>query len=175
MSITLWIPLRKEFLINIDKDDDLFINLYREFEKLFRSSNFEEITTSEIEVNSKRLSELKNKIHQLNAKNERYLVKYSADEKFVKIHKRVLDRIPDFPEVDLNEILVNLKNEIDDLLLRRFDIMDNESYFKNTIKPLAVEELENYNRTEIIDEVEFFTDLIVENYLFERRMNNNEW
>lgn len=166
--------LRKEFLINIDKDDDLFINLYREFEKLFRSSNFEEITTSEIEVNSKRLSELKNKIHQLNAKNERYLVKYSADEKFVKIHKRVLDRIPDFPEVDLNEILVNLKNEIDDLLLRRFDIMDNESYFKNTIKPLAVEELENYNRTEIIDEVEFFTDLIVENYLFERRMNNNE-
>lgn len=114
--------LRKEFLINIDKDDDLFINLYREFEKLFRSSNFEEITTSEIEVNSKRLSELKNKIHQLNAKNERYLVKYSADEKFVKIHKRVLDRIPDFPEVDLNEILVNLKNEIDDLLLRRFDM-----------------------------------------------------
>ncbi len=166
--------LRKEFLINIDKDDDLFINLYREFEKLFRSSNFEEITTSEIEVNSKRLSELKNKIHQLNAKNERYLVKYSGDEKFVKIHKRVLDRIPDFPEVDLNEILVNLKNEIDDLLLRRFDIMDNESYFKNTIKPLAVEELENYNRTEIIDEVEFFTDLIVENYLFERRMNNNK-
>lgn len=166
--------LRKEFLINIDKDDDLFINLYREFEKLFRSSNFEEITTSEIEGNSKRLSELKNKIHQLNAKNERYLVKYSGDEKFVKIHKRVLDRIPDFPEVDLNEILVNLKNEIDDLLLRRFDIMDNESYFKNTIKPLAVEELENYNRTEIIDEVEFFTDLIVENYLLERRMNNNE-
>ena len=61
------------------------------------------------------------------------------------------------------------------MLLRRFDIMDNESYFKNAIKPITVDELEKHNRTEIIDEVEFFTDLIVESYLFERRMNNNEW
>lgn len=166
--------MRKEFLVNIDKDDDVYINLFREFEKIFKSSNFEEITTNEIEVNSKKLVELKNKIHQLNAKNERYLIKYFGDEKFVRIHKRVLDKIPDFPEVDLNEILVKLKNEIDDLLLRRFDIMDNESYFKNTIRPLTVDELENHNRTEIIDEVEFFTDLIVENYLFERRMNSSE-
>ena len=60
------------------------------------------------------------------------------------------------------------------MLLRRFDIMDNESYFKNAIKPITVDELENHNRTEIIDEVEFFTDLIVESYLAERRMNNNE-
>ena len=62
------------------------------------------------------------------------------------------------------------------MLLKRYDIMDNESYFKNAIKPIAVEELENHNipETEIIDDVEFFTDLIVENYLAERMMNNNE-
>lgn len=166
--------VRKEFLINIDKDEDLYMNLYREFENLFRSSNFEDITTDEIEINSKKLDDLKNRIHQLNAKNDRYLIKYSGDEKFVKIHKRVIERIPDFPEVDLNEILIKLKGEIDDMLLRRFDIMDNESYFKNAIKPITVEELENHERTEIIDEVEFFTDLIVETYLFERRMNSNE-
>ena len=166
--------VRKEFLINIDKDETLYMNLYREFENLFRSSNFEDITTDEIEVNSKKLDDLKNRTHQLNAKNDRYLIKYSGDEKFVKIHKRVKERIPDFSEVDLNEILIKLKGEIDDMLLRRFDIMDNESYFKNAIKPITVDELEKHNRTEIIDEVEFFTDLIVESYLFERRMNNNE-
>ena len=166
--------VRKEFLINIDKDDAVYMNLYREFENLFRSSNFEDITTYEIDINSKKLDDLKNRIHQLNAKNDRYLVKYSGDEKFVKIHKRVIERIPDFPEVNLNEILIKLKGEIDDMLLRRFDIMDNESYFKNAIKPITVDELENHNRTEIIDEVEFFTDIIVESYLAERRMNNNE-
>lgn len=168
--------VRKEFLINIDKDEALYINLYREFENLFRSSNFEDITTDEIDINSKKLDVLKNKIHNLNAKNSRYLIKYSGDEKYVKIHKRVLERLPEFPEVDLNEILMKLKYEIDDMLLKRYDIMDNESYFKNAIKPIAVEELENHDipETEIIDDVEFFTDLIVENYLAERMMNNNE-
>lgn len=166
--------VRKEFLINIDKDDFLYIKLYKEFESLFRGCNFEDITTEEIEINSKKLDELKDKIHQLNAKNDRYLIKYSGDEKFVKIHKRVLYRIPDFPEIDLNEILIKLKSEIDDMLLRRYDIMDNEFYFKNAIKPLMVEELEIHNRVKIIDEVEFFTNLIVETYLFERRLINSE-
>ena len=129
-----------------------------------------------LDVNGKPTGEIlgKNKIHQLNAKNDRYLVKYSGDEKFVKIHKRVLERIAEFSETDLYEILMKLKNEVDDLLLKRFDIMDNESYFKNTIRPMMVNELEIHNRVEIIDEVEFFTNLIVENYLYERRMNENE-
>lgn len=166
--------VRKEFLMNIDKDEVSYLNLYKEFESLFKSSNFEDITTDEIDVNTKKLDEIKNKIHQLNAKNDRYLVKYSGDEKFVKIHKRVLERIAEFSETDLYEILMKLKNEVDDLLLKRFDIMDNESYFKNTIRPMMVNELEIHNRVEIIDEVEFFTNLIVENYLYERRMNENE-
>ena len=166
--------VRKEFLVNIDKDEVSYLNLYKEFESLFKSSNFEDITTDEIDVNTKKLDEIKNKIHQLNAKNDRYLVKYSGDEKYVKIHKRVLERIAEFSETDLYEILMKLKNEVDDLLLKRFDIMDNESYFKNTIRPMMVNELEIHNRVEIIDEVEFFTNLIVENYLNERRMNENE-
>ena len=51
--------------------------------------------------------------------------------------------------------------------------MTKEEIF-DTVKTITVDELENHNRTEIIDEVEFFTDLIVESYLAERRMNNNE-
>ena len=86
----------------------------------------------------------------------------------------MIERIPDFPEIDLNEVLINLKSEIDDLLLKRYDIMDNESFFKKEITPITVEELENHNRVEIIDEVEFFTELIVETYLLERRLNSCE-
>ena len=166
--------VRKEFLINIDKDDVQYIKLYKKFEKLFKESNFENITTDIISENIKTLEELMNSIHQINSKNDRYLLKYSGDEKFVKIHKRVLDKIPDFPEIDLNEILIKLKEEIDDLLLKRYDIMDNESYFKQEITPMTVEELENHGRVELIDEVEFFTELIVTNYLFERSIATNE-
>jgi type I restriction enzyme R subunit len=166
--------VRREFLINIDKDDVEYLKLYREFENLFKTSNFEDITTNEIETNLKKLDILMDKIHQLNAKNDRYLIKYLGDEKYVKIHKRSLEKLPEFAESDLNEILIKLKNEIDDLLLRRYDIMDNESYFKQIITPFTLDELESHNRTEIIDEVEFFTDLIVETYLYERGMNQHE-
>lgn len=166
--------VRKEFFKNIDKDDIMYKNLFKEFEQLFTSSNFENVTTKEMEENSAKLDVLLKKIHKLNSQNERYLAKYRNDEKFVKIHKRVIEKISDFPEVTLNEILISLKNEIDNLLLKRYDIMENESFFKKTITPLTVIKLEDCNRTEIIEEVDFFSDLIVDEYLFERRLNNNE-
>ena len=114
------------------------------------------------------------KIHRLNALNDNYLIKYNGDEKFVKVHKRVIEKISDFNEQNLNSILLKLKTEIDDLLLRQYEIMDNEPYFKQTIRPLAFKELESYQRTEIVDEVTFITDIIVDTYLFERRMNSGE-
>ncbi len=166
--------VRKEFLNNIDKEDKRYIDLYNQYRNLFISSDFENITSEEIKENSVKLDELFKKIHKLNVFNDSYLVKYNGDEKFVKIHKRVLDKISDFNEQNLNVILLNLKNEIDDLLLRQYEIMDNEPYFKQTIKPITYNELKAYQRTEIVDEVTFITDVIVDTYLFERRINNEQ-
>lgn len=163
--------VRKEFLNNIDKDDKKYIELFNQYRELFTMSNFENITAEEINSNTKKLDELMKKIHRLNVTNDNYLIKYNGDEKFVKIHKRVIEKISDFNEQSLNNILLNLKSEIDDLLLRQYEIMDNEPYFKQTIKPLTYKELNTYNRTEIVDEVTFITDIIVDTYLLERRMN----
>ena len=121
--------------------------------------------------NTVKLDELMKRIHSLNESNNRLLVKYSGDEKYVKIHKRVLERIPEFNQVDLYETLTNLKNEIDDILLRKYDIMDTESYFKQTIMPMTLDEFDKHNITIVIDEVQFFTEVIVETYLAERSLN----
>ena len=166
--------VRKEFLNNIDKDDNKYIELFNQYRELFTTSDFENITTEEININTEKLDDLMKKIHRLNVLNDNYLIKYNGDEKFVKVHKRVIEKISDFNEQNLNNILLKLKGEIDDLLLRQYEIMDNEPYFKQTIKPLAFKELENYQRQEIIDEVTFITDVIVDTYLFERRMNSGE-
>lgn len=163
--------VRKEFLINIDKDDVKYILLFREYNNLFTSINFEDLTVADMNNNTVKLDELMKKIHSLNESNSRLLVKYSGDEKYVKIHKRVLERIPEFNQVDLYEILTNLKNEIDDILLRKYDIMDTESYFKQTIMPMTLDEFDKHNITIIIDEVQFFTEVIVETYLAERSLN----
>jgi hypothetical protein len=163
--------VRKEFLINIDKDDMKYIILFREYNNLFTSINFEDLTVTDMNDNTVKLDELMKKIHSLNESNNRLLVKYSGDEKYVKIHKRVLERIPEFNQVDLYEILTNLKNEIDDILLRKYDIMDTESYFKQTIMPMTLDEFDKHNITIVIDEVQFFTEVIVETYLAERSLN----
>ena len=166
--------LRKEFLKNIDKDDKSYIVLYKEYKDIFNSVNFEDITTKDINDNTIKLVDLTNKIKQLNACNDRILVKYFGDEKYVKIHKRVIERIPNFDQNDLNKILVNLKEEIDNLILKRYDILDNESFFKQNIMTYTVNEMESHNRTIVVDEIKFFTDLIVDNYLLERSMINND-
>ena len=163
--------VRKEFLINIDKDDKKYILLFREYNNLFTAINFEDLTVADMNNNTVKLDELMKKIHSLNESNNRLLVKYSGDEKYVKIHKRVLERIPEINQIDLYEMLTNLKNEIDDILLRKYDIMDTESYFKQTIMPMTLDEFDKHNITIVIDEVQFFTEVIVETYLAERRLN----
>lgn len=163
--------VRKEFLINIDKDDMKYILLFREYNALFTSINFEDLTVADMNNNTVKLDDLMKKIHSLNESNNRLLVKYSGDEKYVKIHKRVLERIPEFNQVDLYEILTNLKNEIDDILLRKYDIMDTESYFKQTIMPMTLDEFDKHNIKIVIDEVQIFTEVIVETYLAERSLN----
>ena len=163
--------VRKEFLLNIDKDDYKYISLFREYNNLFTSTNFEDLTTDDMNNNTIKLDDLMKRIHALNESNSRLLVKYLGDEKYVKIHKRVMEKLPNFNQVDLHEILIKLKNQIDDILLRKFDIMDTESYFKQTITPMTIDEFEEHNVPIVIDEIQFFTEVIVETYLAERSIN----
>ena len=163
--------VRKEFLLNIDKEDYKYVSLFREYNNLFTSTNFEDLTTDDMNNNTIKLDDLMKRIHALNESNGRLLIKYLGDEKYVKIHKRVMEKLPNFNQVDLHEILIKLKNQIDDILLRKFDIMDTESYFKQTITPMTIDEFEEHNVPIVIDEIQFFTEVIVETYLAERSIN----
>lgn len=166
--------VREEFVSNIDKDDMEYIDLYNSFKNYIISSNIEDISASEMKKNIEELNKLKNKIHSLNAKNTRYLNKYLDDEKYVKIHKRVLDKICDFDEIKLFEILLNLKEVIDNTILQQEQIINNESYFKSTVMQDVVEVFDESGESYQISTVDYFADLIVEIYLLERRFSLND-
>lgn len=166
--------VREEFVNNIDKDDMEYIDLYNNFKNYIISSNIEDISASEMKKNIEELNKLKDKIHSLNAKNTRYLNKYLDDEKYVKIHKRVLDKISDFNEIKLFEILLNLKEVIDNTILQQEQIINNESYFKSTIMQDVVEVFDESGENYQISTVDYFADLIVEMYLLERRFSLND-
>ncbi len=166
--------VREEFVSNIDKDDMEYIDLYNSFRNYIISSNIEDISASEMKKNIEELNKLKDKIHSLNAKNTRYLNKYLDDEKYVKIHKRVLDKISDFNEIKLFEILLNLKEVIDNTILQQEQIINNESYFKSTVMQDVVEVFDESGENYQISTVDYFADLIVEMYLLERRFSLND-
>lgn len=166
--------VREEFVSNIDKDDMEYIDLYNSFKNYIISSNIEDISASEMKKNIEELNKLKDKIHSLNVKNTRYLNKYLDDEKYVKIHKRVLDKISDFNEIKLFEILLNLKEVIDNTILQQEQIINNESYFKSTVMQDVVEVFDESGENYQISTVDYFADLIVEMYLLERRFSLND-
>ena len=99
------------------------------------------------------------------------LNKLLGDEKYVKIYKRVKDRISDFSDSKLVEILLEIKNQVDDLILRRNDIFDNVEFFKSEVGRCVY--MTSNEETKIIDEIDFFVDLIVTMYEFERKVSNN--
>lgn len=165
--------VREEFVKNIDKEDSNYYDLFLVFKKFINNSNFEDTTAEKMKRNMEKLTNLKNKINSINAKNSRYLNKYLGDEKFVKIHKRVLERIPQFDEVKLFKMLLRLKDMIDDTILKQEKIINNEGYFKSTIMQDVVEVFDESGEVYQISTIEFFVNLIVETYLLERSIYIN--
>ena len=161
---------RNEFMLNIDKDDYRYIQLYNKFKSLFISRNLEDTTAEEMKDNLNDLDKLIDDVHKLNVMNNGYLTKYLGDEKYVKIHKRVLDKIHEFNEIKLNRILLGIKDNIDNMLLKNYSVIENEEFFKNSVTPKVIISFKENEQTVIVDEITFFTDIIVEQYLIERSM-----
>lgn len=165
---------RNEFMLNIDKDDYRYIQLYNKFKSLFINRNLEDTTAEEMKENMDDLDKLIENVHKLNVMNNGYLTKYLGDEKYVKIHKRVLDRIHVFNEIKLNRILLGIKDNIDNMLLKNYSVIENEEFFKNSVTPKVITSFKENEQTVVVDEITFFTDVIVEQYLVERSMGLND-
>lgn len=163
--------VRRKFIDNIDKDDRYYNSLAKDFNNLFKEKNIEELTVDDINANMNRLNEIEKNIEQLNLKNSMLLNKLLGDEKYVKIYKRVKEKINDISDTKLVEILINIKNQVDDLILRRNDILDNVEFFKSEVGRCVF--TTSSEETVIIDEIDFFVELIVSMYEYERKMINN--
>ena len=82
---------REEMGHNFDKLDPEFIALYEELKRLFNKKNLDEITQEEMNENIHSLEKIYTAIADLNRRNNQLKSKYRDDEKFVRLHKRVLE------------------------------------------------------------------------------------
>ena len=132
------------FTNNVDQDDPEYITLRQAFVERFKEHGFVVNTVSEFEHYSKELDEVMKKLAELQQKNNALLKKYNGDAKFARVHKRIREEneqrkaagkkpLISTMDVEIMNVLTAIKNEIDQKVYDRNDILKKDDYFKQTV------------------------------------------
>lgn len=158
---------REELLNNFDEKDPQFISLKEELERIFKKKNLDEVSQEQMKENIILLRAIFDKAKELNRKNNLLKAKYEQDEKYVRIHKRLLEKgTLTVKEMQLYEALQSIKQSTDEQLIRNSRIMENESYFGDYLMQLLVTELkDNRNMKMDFATAQSINSLIVNEYL----------
>jgi type I restriction enzyme R subunit len=130
---------REEMGHNFDKLDPEFVALYEELKRLFNKKNLDEITQEEMNQNIHSLEKIYLAITDLNRRNNQLKSKYQGDEKFARLHKRVLAAgKTQAREITIFDSLMNIKMQADEKVLSNARMIQNEGYFSNFMSPIVI-------------------------------------
>ena len=134
---------RESLANNFDKKDPNFILLKEELERLFKKKNLSEVSQIEMNKNINQLEMIFKKTKNLNDANDRIGNKYQGDKKFVRIHKRILEKHKRIKsEIVLHDALKSIKQVIDDQIFSNNQILMNEGYFEKMLMKHLVEKFQ---------------------------------
>lgn len=125
---------RKEMQKNKDKKDPEYIMLGEELKKILRKINAsEDIGNQVLSKYNKQFEDLFLKARDLNSKNNILLFKYNGDEIGMRIHKRLKSKLG-YSDIEIYDKIVKTKKSIDSSILVNQNMLENQSYFNQTIK-----------------------------------------
>lgn len=158
---------REEMQNNFDQQDLHFISLKEELERIFKKKNMNEVSQEEMKENIVLLNAMYDKVKELNRKNDLLKSKYDQDEKYVRIHKRLMEKgTLSLKEMQLFEALQQIKKETDAQLSRNGRLTQNEAYFNDYLLQLVVNELQEKRKMNLdFDTAKSINGLIVKEYL----------
>jgi len=132
---------RESLQNNFDQQDAEFITLREELERIFKKKNLSEITQEDMKENIHLLRKIYDQAKELNRKNALIKAKYQQDEKYARIHKRLVEKGSlNTKEMQLHNALMVVKSEADNQLMNNHNILDNEAYFTRYIMQLVAKE-----------------------------------
>ena len=163
---------REELAKNFDPQDPEFITLYEELKRLFEKKNLDEITQEEMTKNIHSLNQIYDSITDLNRRNNLLKAKYNYDEKYARLHKRVLEKKNiTTRESIIYDALAEIKMKADDHVITNNKIMENESFFNNFMQPLVIAGFEE-NKVKLDPQsAKYINRYVVKEYINE--FNNN--
>jgi type I restriction enzyme R subunit len=153
---------------NIDPKDPEYILLYEELRRLFEKKNLDEITQEEMKTNIGQLKHIYENVNELNRKNNLLKSKYSNDAKYVRIHKRIVEKkvLPGL-ESDIAVALNTIKSDADDKVLLNTNLLNNESYFDKLMMQTLVNDFEQLNIKVDSESAKYVNSCLVKEYVNE--------
>jgi type I restriction enzyme R subunit len=157
---------REAMLDNFDTKDPEFVSLKEELERLFKKRNLDEISQEEMNENIHLLQDIYNEVSRLNRENNLLKAKYEHDEKYVRVHKRLMES-KKFSETErkLHEALIEVKHITDERLLRDKNVLRNEAYFTNELMTYVIQQFIDKSRIKLdVQTTDKINHLIVNEY-----------
>jgi type I restriction enzyme R subunit len=131
---------------NFDQKDLVFISLKEELERLFKKKNLSEVTKEEMEANISALEKIYQEAKELERRNQLLRAKYDNDEKYARLHKRLMEKNPlTDNESKLIEALQGLKREVDLQIVQNSKMLENESFVDRMMMRLVIDQFKNKN------------------------------
>ena len=125
---------REEMQLNFDPKDPQFVSLKEELERIFRSKNLNETTQEGMQEHIRILDKIYDEVKEINRKNVLLKEKYKNDERYVRVHKELKNnQFKDKKESQIYEALLATKENVDDIVLRNSQIINNREFFAQDI------------------------------------------
>lgn len=129
---------------NFDPADPEFISLKDELERLFKKKNLSEVTKEQMEANIKALNDIYSRAKELERRNQLLRAKYDNDEKYARLHKRLMEKNPlTDNESKLFEALSGLKFEVDRQIEQNAKMLENEKFVEKMVLRLVIDQFKN--------------------------------
>ena len=129
---------------NFDPRDPEFISLKEELERLFKKKNLSEVSKEQMESNINALNEVYTAAKELERKNQLLKAKYDNDEKYARLHKRLMEKDPlTDSESKLFDALKGLKTAVDEQIEQNAKMLENENFVEKMMMRLVIEQFKN--------------------------------
>jgi type I restriction enzyme, R subunit len=158
---------------NFDPRDPKFISLKEELKRLFEKKNLNEVSREEMDHNINELNKIHKMAKELERNNQLLKAKYDNDEKYTRLHKRLMEKNPlTDNESKLFEVLNCLKLEADTQILQNSKILENENYVKKMFSNIIINQFKVIHKLPIdVEKTNLINNLIVKEYINEYQGN----
>lgn len=160
---------RRELERSLDPKDPEYVSLLDELKRIFKKKNIEELTADEMKEHIQDLERIRKAAAQQNLRDQMLCSKYGNDAKYMRTHKRLKASPPPIgADSVIFDVLMGVKTEVDQKVLKNQRMMDNHAFFSQEIMPSIIQSCRKSGVKPTLDQVKFIDQCISTEYFAER-------